>query len=81
MSPLEIDMMLHYYSRANDYREGDFSAPAVAKTIAYFTKEGLIAESPQRAAAKYFITERGRAYVEFLKAVPLPISKWVHPCT
>ena len=29
MTPLLIEIMLHYYSRVDDYRNGNFDAPAV----------------------------------------------------
>ena len=87
MTLLEIDFVLHVYTTPTNYRDGDYSAPAVRETIDRFLKEGVIRPHEKRpdidASAKYDryfeITERGEAYVAMLKSVPLPICKWVMP--
>ncbi len=80
MTPLQIEMLLHYYSRADDYRDGDFSAPAVQEALEGFKRDELLAADqagPPRTC--YVITERGRVYVEALRAVPMPERRWVMP--
>ena len=80
MTPLQIEMLLHYYSRADDYRDGDFSAPAVREALEGFKRDELLAADqadPPRTC--YVITERGRVYVEALRAVPMPERRWVMP--
>ena len=86
MTPLEIEIVLHYDTRANDYREGDFSFPAVRETLDRFREELHLLEhwpeddkSPTNPT--YQITERGRFYAQALKAVPLPVAIWVMPET
>lgn len=82
MTPFEISIMLHYYTRVDDFRCGDFSAQAAGDALTSFLDLGLLREVPYTEggrAADYGITDRGRAYVEALKAVPLPIQKWVMP--
>lgn len=78
MTPLEIEILLHYYARTNDYREGDFSAPAVRSAIDSFVDAELIVPRSKESAA-YAIAERGTVYIDALKAVPLPTRKWVMP--
>ncbi len=79
MTPLEIEILLHYYTRAaGDYRDGDFSAPAVKDVIDWF-KGSLLEDNPDDAGTAYRITDRGRAYIEALTDVQLPIQKWVMP--
>lgn len=83
MSPLEIDIVLWYHTRAVDYRDGDFSAPAVRQTIDAFKGAlGLLelfpdGERPTGDCRTYRLTERGRAYVTALTALPLPTCQWV----
>lgn len=40
MSPLQVEILLWYYARACDFRDGDFSAPAVREEIDYFRGMG-----------------------------------------
>lgn len=81
MTPLKIEMLLHYYCRPDDYRGGDFTAPAVNEALDDFLRDELIEHSEHQAAnpAHYVITERGRVYVEALSAVQLPERRWVMP--
>lgn len=85
MTPLEIDIIMHYYCRADDYREGDFTAPAVRETINRFRDELGLLEPNKRdrqfcePSAAYQLTERGRVFIDALMKVPLPVQKWVMP--
>lgn len=84
MTPIEIEIMLHYYSRANDFRDGDFNAPAVEVALAKLVNVGLLAHGPNLRVrgylpTHYHITEGGEVYVRALKAVPLPVRQWVMP--
>ncbi len=42
MCPLKIEILLHYHSRACDYLDGDFSAPAVFEYINCFIKNNML---------------------------------------
>lgn len=87
MTPLEIDIMLHYYSCANDWRNGDHTAPICKETFGWFLDQDLLKCSNFHVErfedgtlkARYEVTERGRAYVEALKQVPLPTQIWAVP--
>ena len=87
MTPLEIDIILHYYAIAEDYRGGDHSAPAVGEAIKRFISADMLRPATPNPEDRllavrppaYVVTERGRIYVEALQAVPLPIQKWVMP--
>ena len=78
MSPLQISIAIHYYASATDFRNGDFSAPAVDDTIAFFLKHGMLClvDDPDR---KYGPTDRLAAYVSHLCKIPLPSRSWVFP--
>lgn len=75
MTPLEIGIMLHYYCRADDYNDGDFSAPAVTEALDLFVEKELLKHNTIEVA--FEITEGGRMYVESLMKVPIPKKVWV----
>lgn len=78
MTPLEIEIVLHYYSSAGDFRDGDFSAPAVREAITWMQNEDILqADAPGTRA--YELAPRGRAFVDALMALPLPTQMWVMP--
>lgn len=85
MQPIDIEVLLHYYTRADDYRDGDFSAPAVRELIDSFVGELDLLRASTRERkfgqpmATYEITERGKVYIEALMQIELPIQKWVMP--
>ena len=60
MTPLEIEIILYYYSRTNDYRDMDFSAPAVRQAIDWMKAEGVLLEDGTNAC--YRLGERGHVY-------------------
>ena len=74
MTPLEIEIMLHYYCRCDDYRGGDLSTPAVKSALTNFVDNEFlewrrveVADVGAALTSAYKITERGRVYVEALK--------------
>lgn len=79
MTPLDIEILLHYHSRANDFRDGDFTAPAVAETIDSFRFAKDLLQSDNLGPRKYKLTERGDAHVLALLNLPLPVAVWVTP--
>ena len=81
MTPLQISIMLHYYTTAWDYRDGDFSAPAVRETIDYFVDEEMlgVADVAGKEVPYLRITPKGTVFVDALCAVPLPVRQWVIP--
>jgi hypothetical protein len=82
MTPLEIEIILHYGTRAYDFREGDFSAPAVRSTIDEFRTSPadlLEPETDSSMGRTYRLTERGRFYFDELCKLPLPEYVLVMP--
>ena len=84
MSPLEIEILLHYYQRfPTDFRDGNFCAPEVQDAIERFRDEYNLLEPTQSMDVyhdpHYRITERGRVFVEALCNMPLPVKTWVMP--
>ena len=83
LTPIQIEILIHYNYSPEDYRDGDFSAPAVCECIALFLLLNLLEDNqPPRDVndnSKYRITDRGQAHVEALCSVPLPVNTWVSP--
>jgi hypothetical protein len=79
MTPLELTMALHYYYSTTDFRDGDFSAPAVRDAIEKFKKDNLItANSDNSKDSIYVATERLDVFVEKLCETPLPQLSWAY---
>lgn len=84
MTPLGIEILFHYHCRANDYRDGDLSAPAVRELISAFSGElgslmPRIVSGLDHDDRSYRLTPCGSAYVEYLQSVPLPECHWRIP--
>ena len=71
MSPLEIEILLHYFARTNDYWEDNPSSPASSDAIIRFLDCEFL-KLTRIGSPKYAITRIGRALVETLTSVPLP---------
>ncbi len=78
MTPLEIGILIHYYTNSGDYHDGDFHAPAVRDAIDRFYKCGLL-KRRDAMVDSYEGTKGLKMYVEALEAVPLPELLWVMP--
>lgn len=78
MSPLMIDMLLHYYTTPTEYRDGDLSAPAVREAIEWFKDNGML-EVVMGKSATYGVTPKAVAWIEHVCSLPLPKQVWVMP--
>ena len=80
MTPLQLKMLLHYYTCAERYGKHE---PEHAKPEIRDQHQGLIVWellSPCRSnESGYQITARGSAFIEALIKTPLPICKWIIP--
>ena len=80
MTPLQIEILLHYHSRTIDYRRGDFSAPAVSEAIHDFRADGFLVDDADPTMERtYTLGERGKVYVQALCELPAPIAAWKMP--
>ncbi len=87
MTPLEIEIILHYYCSAEDYRNGDHSAPAVKCALNRFLEDGLLVHEgfnverfdDGRIRARYKVTDRALTYIAALESVPFPNQVWRMP--
>lgn len=79
MAPLQIEILLWYHYGTRDYRDGDFSAPAVREAIDAFRGplELLAPETNSSLVRAYRLTDRADAYLKAITELPLPTKKWV----
>lgn len=75
MSPLEVEMILHYYAASEPYPNED--CPAQQEAIARFEKHDLITKDDE--SGLYKTTERGEKYVDMLCSTPWPVVRYVDP--
>lgn len=79
-TPLQLQILLHYYCSAADFREGDFSAPAVREAIDSFRDcDGLLRSAEEPKYGTYEITERGRCLIDHILKTPAPVQMWMIP--
>jgi hypothetical protein len=81
MTPLQIQMMLHYYALVGPYAGDDYrhaNSPAVLSQRTELMVLGLLDTDGSRPSG-YCVTDRGRAYVLALCDMPLPVKTWVMP--
>ena len=80
MSPLEIEIMLHYNSRVVDYGEKDDNrhAPGVVQSLENFCGMGML-EKTNDLSVEYRITDKGLAYVKALTEMQTPVCVWQIP--
>lgn len=79
MTPYEIDVLLWYYTRAEDHPHCVSNPPVWRPTIDSLLGECLIDRVTDGHPA-YRLLERGRVYCEALRTVPLPepvVPRWV----
>lgn len=73
MTPLQINMLLHFHCCADEFP--NITAPAQVEAKQMFEREGLIKWADGRTQ----LTERGEAFVKFLCSMPLPVASWAIP--
>lgn len=91
MALLCIRMLLHYYACARDYRDEVAGQHATSSAVTDFIGDLLAAElihetNPEwksqdgaKRFSQYSVTPKGKAMVEHLMAVQVPVCKWVQP--
>ena len=86
MSPLELDILLHYHTRGNEYADGDadvMTSQSVRQAIDRFMNvDGMLQYRVRKhlgCGATYELTERAKVYVEHILSQPLPIATWKMP--
>lgn len=87
LTPLQMQMMLHYYTTAGPYSDKDShhaNSPAVIMQRDELVRMDMLHREPNIAAG-YSLTARGCKYIYMLKETPLPIEvnrpEWIDPRT
>ena len=78
MTPLQINMLLHYYVSADDYP--DLVHDAQQGAITYFLAAGFLTEQKMdNEQPRYKQTYKLKAYCYALCQVPEPVQVWIIP--
>ena len=72
MTPNDIEILIHCYVCPRPHPR--ISAPAVVEALNEFVFLGLVERDSHNT---YHTTDRGKAYMEMLCTLPLPVQKWV----
>lgn len=80
MTLVEIEVLIHYAYKPCDIEERNYT-PAVRNAIEAHCRRGLLREREtiRDNPALYEVTDKGRAYLEALQALPMPVQKWAMP--
>lgn len=79
MTSLQVTMMLHYAAIASPYARYE---PEHANSRAVYEQRIKLCNLDllrEGGPAGWQVTDRGRAYVEHVKSVQVPICQWVQP--
>jgi hypothetical protein len=76
-SPLEIEVVLHYYHSPEPHPR--VNAPAVKEAIQRFVNDGILSAAEGPALLK--VTDRGNAWVRMIVETPYPEGAWIDPRT
>lgn len=81
MSPLEVRVMLHYHCSLTDW-EGPEDKNFMFKLHQKMIRQDMLARAREdEFGPQYLITPKGRAYVQMVLDVPVPIVNYVDPRT
>ena len=77
MTPFEIDVLLHYHTRATDCEACINNVPIWAETRNKFVGLGLLEQDNTENDRAWRLTDKGTCYVvDGLCNVPLPVQRW-----
>ncbi|MDZ4345942.1 MAG: hypothetical protein U1E51_26310 [Candidatus Binatia bacterium] len=80
MSPLEIEICLHYHSSVNDMPWVVSSgAPIVDGEMALMVENGLLTSHPDDEKQKFHPTDKLHVFVAMLEETPLPVARLIDP--
>lgn len=68
MTPLQIEVLLHFNATVEPHPRAD--APAVAEALRIFSKDGMLSQGID--GERYFLTKEGQELVKRLCSVPWP---------
>lgn len=76
MSPLKIEIMLWHYAHGEDHPNALKGMNAWVDAFRDLLANDMLSNCNTENGMSLRITERGRAYVDFLMSVPLPVQRW-----
>lgn len=76
VTPLYIEIMLHYSFSASEFERAD--APACMEALHDLTEQGML-RYEEVGSQRWHITEKGKAWIVALCYVPFPQATWKIP--
>ncbi len=77
MTPLQIEILLHYHTRPGDHPDAARPPPPYDDAFNYFLRNGYLIPKNSATTPGYKATEKLHVYCEALCNVPEPVQKWV----
>lgn len=74
MTPLEIEILLHYHTRGVDYPT--FDPPSQSNALDYFLSNEYLRDAGPAAHVRYRPTDKLHAFCSALCNVPEPVKVW-----
>ena len=71
LCPLQVEILMHYYARADGYKTNYSNANA--EYLQQFVDEGVLNDS----TSPWTLTEKGRAWVHAILTTPCPTPAWI----
>lgn len=79
ISPIILQMIIHYCVCCDDFREGDLSAPAVRDGLAILIAEKMLSVNDKQGNPKYRATDKAKYYLNYICQTPFPIMIYKIP--
>lgn len=74
LTPLHLEIVLHYYSRAEDMTNA--TAPAVLGYTKHLLSEGILEDTDGHGPTSYRVSQKGEFWLMNLLCVPFPHQRW-----
>lgn len=75
MTPIKLEILLHYYYAYELHPNSE--TPAARDAIVYLIASDLLIEGGDDQP--FDVTERGVAYIKHLLTIPFPVKQWIIP--
>lgn len=76
MTPLHLEIILHYATLADDFDAHRIKLPVVSGAITWLFSEGMLEPGDK---LMWQITDKGKFWLEHLLTIPFPELRWEIP--
>ena len=76
MTPLHLEILMHYYTRGVDYEH--LTNETVREYLRHHLQDGIMEQETDGTMVRaYRVTEKGRVWIEHILNLPYPQHAWV----